>query len=169
MEHYEYSASVRATGGLMAGLVAGIVMALVAMFRSLIVGLGFWLPMKLVGATFYGVGALIGAGSVVNVGIVTHLVVSGAAGMIFGLLFGNWLHKASGLAVGIFYGLAIWALNTWVILPWLDTVMAQRELAGLGWWWALHVVFGGLLLFMPPIVHALGRRRAFAAPAPAAA
>lgn len=169
MKHDEYSASVRAAGGLMAGLIAGAVMALVAMFRALILGLGFWLPMKLVGATFYGVSALIGGGGVVDVGIVIHLVVSGVAGMIFGLLFGNRLHKASGLAVGIFYGMAIWVLNTWVVLPWLDVVMQQREMAGLGWWWTLHVIYGGLLLFMPPIVHALSRRGAFSAPAPAAA
>ncbi|MEJ2678756.1 MAG: hypothetical protein P8174_06750 [Gemmatimonadota bacterium] len=169
MEHYDYSASARAGGGLIAGLIAGVIMALVAMFRSLVMGLGFWLPMQLVGASLYGVGALVGGGGVVDVGIVIHLVVSAVAGMIFGLLFGNRLHKASALAVGIFYGMAIWALNTWAVLPWLDVVMQQRVMAGLGWWWTLHVIFGGLLLFMPPMVHALGRRRAYGAPTPAAA
>ncbi|MEJ2217596.1 MAG: hypothetical protein P8099_13380 [Gemmatimonadota bacterium] len=163
MEHYEYSAAVRLTGGMITGLVAGAIMALVAMCRALVMGLGFWTPMKLVAATYFGLGALIAGGGAVDVGIVTHLVLSALAGAVFGLLFGNWLHKASALAVGVLYGVAIWALNTWVVLPWLNVVMLQRELAGPGWWWTLHVTFGGFMLFMPPIVHALGRRRPTAA------
>lgn len=38
-------------GGLVAGMIAGAAMAMVAMIRAWAVGMGFWLPPKLIAAT----------------------------------------------------------------------------------------------------------------------
>ena len=156
----QYGGATRAAGGLLTGVAAGVIMALVAMVHTFLFGLGFWLPMKLVAALYFGVGALIGGAGTVIAGILTHLAVAGAIGLVFGWALGNWIHKASGLAAGILTGVAIWALNTFVLLTWINPTMLDREMMGAGWWFVYHLVFGGLLLFTAPVIGALERWRA---------
>lgn len=162
-----YSAGRRAGAGIFAGAIAGIVMALVAMVRAQVLGLGFWLPMKLVAALFWGVEALIGGSGVIIVGIVIHLVVAGFAGMLFGLVLGNRLTTSGALVLGVIYGMAIWAFNTWAVLPVLNQVMLDRQMIAPGWWFIYHLIYGALLLLMPGFAQFMGPpesgRRAMAA------
>lgn len=155
-----YAGGVRAGAGISAGLIAGVVMALVAMIRAAGLGLGFWLPMKLVAALFWGVEALVGGGGLVFVGILIHLVVAGSAGMLFGLVLGNRLNAGGALVMGLIYGIAIWAFNTWAVLPVLNQVMLDRQMVAPGWWFGYHLVYGGMLFLMPVLTQALGRSKA---------
>ncbi len=159
-----YEGKTRAGAGIVAGLVAGVVMALVAMIRAGTLGLGFWLPMKLVAALFWGVEALIGGGGVVVVGILIHLTVAGVAGLLFGLVLGNRLNAGGALVMGAIYGVAIWALTTWGVLPVLNPVMLDRQMVAPGWWFGYHLIFGATLFLMPLLTQAFGRSGSWPGP-----
>lgn len=156
---YRYSASARALGGAVAGMIAAVVMALVAMIRAAAGGLGFWLPMKNIAALFYGVDALIGGAGAAVVGIIIHLIVGAVAGLVLGLLAGNRLNVLTALIAGLVWGVVIWAVNTWIILPLVNQVMLDRVMTAPVWWLVYHLVFGGLLLLIPPLVRAFAGRR----------
>lgn len=146
------------TGGIAAGLIAGLVMALTAMIRSAAVGESFWMPMQQIAATFYGVEALVGGTGVVVAGVLTHLVVSAIYGMIFGLFVGRKTLVGSAFVSGLVYGVVIWAFMTWVILPLVNEVMLERVELQPWWWFAYHLVYGGLLLLTPPLAEAMTPR-----------
>src|SRR5687767_8261606 len=72
-----------------AGFVAGLVIAACMMARSGILGLGFWLPVQTIAATFFGVDALIGGLGSVLLGLIAHVVMSLFLGGIFGALISS--------------------------------------------------------------------------------
>lgn len=164
---YGYGIAARAAGGLTGGVLAGIVMALTAMIRVATLGLGFWLPMKLVAGIVWGVEALIGGIGALVVGILIHLAVAGTGGMLFGVFFGRRLNAATALLLGLPWAAAIWVLNTWAILPWLNPVMLQRQMVAPMWWFGYHMVYGAMLFSVPLFIGVFGRRRSIrAAPEP---
>jgi hypothetical protein len=73
------------------------------------------------------------------------------------------------LIVGILWGSAIWAINTWLILPWANETMLERQMVALGWWFAYHVIYGGMLFLVPLLTGAFGSPAARTAPAAAPA
>ena len=149
----------RASAGLVAGVIAGVLMALTAMIRVATLGLGFWLPMKLVAAIAFGVSALIGGAWVILVGVLIHLAVAGGGGMLFGAAVGDRVSAGLAFAGGLAYGVLIWAFNTWIILPWANPVILEREMVAPAWWFVYHLVYGATLVLVPLLVAELRPRR----------
>lgn len=148
-----------ALGGLLAGLIGGVAMAMTAMIRAWVVGMGFWLPPKLIAATFYDVEALVGDAWVVIVGLMIHMVMSAALGAVFGVLGGARASAGAACALGLVYGVVVWAASTYIGLPLVNEVMSERMAMQPVWWFVYHLIFGAMLLFTPPLARSFSTRR----------
>ncbi|MDQ6801528.1 MAG: hypothetical protein M3041_11885 [Acidobacteriota bacterium] len=155
---YQYSPVARAGAGAAAGMIAGMAMGLTAMIHGYALGLGFWLPMKLIAALYWGVMAIIGGPAAIVAGLLTHMVMSAALGMLF-VAIGNRLGAGASLVVGALYAVGVWAVNTWLVLPWLNRVMLDRQMVAPGWWLAYHLIFGCMLFLVPLFVRWFGQRQ----------
>lgn len=137
--------------GIVAGLIGGIAMGMVAMIRAAIVGTGFFTPMQLIAATFYGPDALQAGASSIIVGMCGHLFNSALFGLIFGLVVGRRWSITGALTLGLAWGVVIWLIMTWIVLPAVDNTMRQAVEDMSVWWFIYHLVFGAGLLFTPPL------------------
>jgi hypothetical protein len=155
----------RILGGAWAGLIAGICMALIAILYSGVRGMGAWMPLENVAAAFYGPLAYVGNAGVVVIGILTHLTVALVYGAFFAWIAPRAMGSLRACFWGIAYGICVWALMTWVILPVFNETMAARVHLVPVWWFFLHLVYGGILgIFMPAARRAFGFHSALPAP-----
>ncbi len=145
-------------GGILAGLVAGTVMALVAMTTSAVAGGSFWLPMLAIAGTYYGPEALAGGAGAITLGALTHLVVSAFWGLLFAWVGGARISTGSAFFAGLLYGIAIWALMSFAVLPAINEVLLDRAMVEPGWWFGYHLIFGGMLLLTPLLAQAFSDR-----------
>lgn len=157
----------RITSAALGGVVAGLVMALIAMVRAGANGLGFWLPMKSIAATYAGVDALIGGGTAAGLGLVTHVVVSAGVGALFGVLLPLRPTRGKALALAVLYGVFVWAAMTFLVLPTVNEVMLDRVMLSPFWWFVLHTIFGLVLGIVVPVRKAEGLRVRRRQPTPA--
>lgn len=161
---YPTSSKARALGGAIAGIIAALIMAFVAMTRASSLGFEFFLPMKQVAATLYGVDALIAGTAVAVVGLVVHLLNSAAWGAVFGLLIGDRFSLLVTLLAGLVWGVVVWGVMTWLVLPRANGVMFDRVMVMPTWWFVYHLVFGGALVMTPALVRSFAQRRGGEAP-----
>ncbi len=136
-------------GGIVAGLIAGVVMGVVSMLHAAATGLGFFLPLRLIAATAYGVDAEIGGANVITAGLALHLIASMIFGLIFGVLVGRRMHAGVAFVWGLIYGIVVWALMTFIGLPSIDPTMRARVAMMPISWFINHLVFGGMLFLTP--------------------
>lgn len=146
-------------GGLVAGLVAGVAMAMVAMIRAGVTGMGFWLPPKQIAATLFGVDALIGGAGVIVTGLMIHMMTSAIFGVVFGLIGGGRIFAWAAMALGFLYGVIIWAGMTFIGLPVVNEVMRDRVAMQPVWWFGYHLIFGGMLFLTPLLAKAFSSER----------
>ncbi len=138
-----------AFGGGLSGLVSGLLMAVAAMAGVAAAGMSPWLPLRLVGGTFYGADAIgLGAEPVI-VGAALHLLVSVFWAVLFAFTVRPDTPTAGSLTTGLVYAVVVWALMTFTLVPWLDPLLATRlEDVGV-WWFLLHLVWGAGLSVTP--------------------
>ncbi len=131
-----------------AGMVAGAVMGAVVMVVEAARGTGFWSPLILIAAAvidelkgvrtpvpFHPVG--------VAVGVAVHLVNSVVLGLIFVRIFGRSGRVGASLVrAGLVYGLMVFAIMWYVVLPTMNPVMLQLNAVLFG---GAHLVWGGVL------------------------
>jgi CBS domain-containing protein len=113
--------------GAIAGLIGGIVLSAVMTGASLARGADVWLGAKLAGAPFLGERAMEPGFDLpaVAVGTLSHLGVSVAWGVLFGLVV-RGLSTAATVAAGVGWGFVVWLAMYYVTLP----VLGLGELAG---------------------------------------
>lgn len=143
---------------IMDGVIAGVLGAAAVALSSMIYATVAtpeegWLPMKMVAATWLGVGALIGGNATVALGLATHFGTSIGWAIVLALLLGRRRNPGVTLVASFLWGaVVVYFLMTWVVLPHLDPVMSARVAVQPGWWWwLLHAIFGivvGLSLMM---------------------
>jgi hypothetical protein len=136
-------------GGVTAGVIAGLGMAVVTMLYTSFAGLGALLPLRMIAATFFGVDALVGGAGVLAAGLVFHLVISAFFGLLFAALTVRPKSTPVAFFGGLAYGIGIWALMTFLVLPFVNPVMAQRVALMFTPWLLAHAVYGGLLVLTP--------------------
>ena len=119
-------------GGALAGLGGGVAMAIVAALLSAAMGHDIWRQPKLIAAMLYGPSVAQEAGFVagpVLLGTLIHLVVAAALGAVFGIVTRRWLHLTSDfwapVLAGLLYGLIIWLVAFYVVLPILDPLLLE--------------------------------------------
>lgn len=108
----------RLGGGAVAGLVAGLVLSALLILLALSQGQDVWPVVKGAGAPFLGErvrqpGFDLAA---VVVGFASHMAVSLGWGVLFGLIFYG-LTRTATLVAGIIWGLVVWVMMFYVVLP----------------------------------------------------
>jgi hypothetical protein len=107
--------------GLVGGLIGGILMGMVTMLLFVLLGKGFWLPMKLIATLLLGADAVATPGFAmmpVLVGMLIHMALS----MMFGAAM-TWLGRylpGEVLVRAIVLSLVLWAVTDFLVLPLLD-------------------------------------------------
>jgi uncharacterized membrane protein YagU involved in acid resistance len=133
--------------GAVAGFMAGLVMVALSPILSALNGISIWEPPRLIASTVMGSAALSGTGfefAPVAVGFVLHMITSTVLGAIFGIVMNRVLHLTTDfgmpLYVGLCYGLIIFFVAYFVILPltgsavddnYVGAVIAQNIVFGL--------------------------------------
>ncbi len=142
-------------GGAASGLIGGAAMALLALLLVSTAGESAWRPIEAVASFFLGSRAMtapVSAGTIA-VGLLLHAVAAAVLGVIFATLFAEFPTEVL-IPVGILYGLAVWLLVRFVVIPTTDLALAGPPAALI----AEHVVFGACLWLFLPIRQAIERR-----------
>lgn len=146
-------------GGGIAGVLAGIVMAMAAMLYAAANGSGFLSPVRSIAATWYGAEALVGGIGVLIVGLVTHLGNSAFWGALFAALPPPRKSAFAALLGGLVWGVVVWAIMSFTVMPWLNPTMhAGTVRMGGGWWFIFHLIYGGMLVVTPGLVRRVSAR-----------
>jgi hypothetical protein len=139
-----------AVSALWAGVVAGLTMILAAMILYGMLGLGFWFPLKLIAMPILGIRSVFGGAGAVIIGLVLHVAVSMAVAVVFAVLLVSVLGRVgpwAGATIGAAYGLLVWLLAQYVVLP------ATYPLIAIGfvpWVFGFaHAVYGVVLGLAP--------------------
>ncbi len=110
--------------GAIAGVIAGIVFAMFEMIMAAIMGDGFFMPLRMIGAIVLGEDALMPSYSLVGaavVGLVVHMLLSAVYGAMFGALVGLVPALAENrtmlIVAATLYGFALWLINFYVVAP----------------------------------------------------
>lgn len=144
--------------GAASGVVGAVAMGLIWMIVSAARGLGFWMPMKLISATFVGADAILGGAGSIVLGVVVHLIVGASFGIIFAALLRRGVTPAAELLLALLYSTVVFFVMTYLVLPWANEVMYLA--VNKGWFFLYHLVYGAGLALVLPMRRAIhGRTR----------
>lgn len=136
-----------------AGIVASMVMGMIEMIYEALAGAGFWSPVVFIGATVLrGLQAVPVPVSFALGGVVLGLMGHMMNSVIFGLIFATLFSRAAptrGALVGrgIVYGLMIFGVMWYAVLPVIDPVMLKLN----GTVFAIsHIMWGAALGLIVP-------------------
>lgn len=136
-----------------AGVVAGIVMAMFAMIVAGIAGDGFWAPPRAITAVIFGTGHAgtdFAFGPVV-VGMMLHMMLSAAFGVMYALIVGvarRELKLASQFVIGMALGVVLWAVNTYAVAEVLNGSELFTNAMPAWTWFVGHLMFGAALALL---------------------
>ncbi len=145
-------------GGVMAGLIGGCFAAFWSMAVAAFAGYGFLFPFNLIGATFNGPEALVGATGVVFWGLSIHVLASVVFGIVYAFMVRPEVQNTTSLIGGVVYGMAILAVMTYVVLPWANPVLHQRVWMMPTSWFFIHAVYGLGVASVPMLERRLGKQ-----------
>jgi hypothetical protein len=132
--------------GLYGGLIMAITLCVLAIARAESVYRPFWV----VASMFLGPKAMKGGPGPTAVGLIVHFVMSGVLGMLFTRIFGRTTMRRL-LAFGFFYGIVLWLVAQFVLIPLLNPAIAAR--LGTVWPFFLgHLAYGLSLASAVPTV-----------------
>jgi len=104
--------------GIVWGVVSGIVFAMFEMIMAAILGDGFFMPLRMIGAIVLGKDALMSSYSLAGaavVGLIIHMMLSAMYGLVFGALIGSVSALRSSRAITVVtatvFGFALWIVN----------------------------------------------------------
>ncbi|GEJ56023.1 hypothetical protein [Anaeromyxobacter diazotrophicus] len=137
------AAEIAFAGGV-AGTLAGAAMALFFALLGTWRGLGWLGVLQGIGGVFYGWAAM-GAGPPAFWGLVLHFAVSVALGVLFAAIVRRNAEPLASVTAGLMFGLAVWAVMTWVVIRVIDRPLADVVDHMAFGWLAAHVVFGLVL------------------------
>lgn len=156
--HSEHSAKSIWLGGAISGIVSGIAMAMVGMVTTYFLGMGLWLPVKLIAATVLGENALTSSASAILLGMAIHIMMSAILGVIFAFLTVKIKKMQVIMLWGVAFGIAVWAVMTYLVLPIVDPVM-KIHLTQIPTSWFINHVFFGMTLAATPYFERVWERK----------
>jgi hypothetical protein len=142
-----------ALGGFLAGLAGAACMGVVAVLGAAIAGKGWYFPLELAGGLATGSTARFDAGlqwGVAAVGAILHVALAAGWGALFGILVGYFvgsLVSSEGIWMGTFFGIIVWVIDLFTLMPRVDPAAARAiplwfgALAHLGYGAVLGVTF----------------------------
>jgi hypothetical protein len=133
---------ISAKQGALGGLIAGMVMAMVAMLYTLVAQGDLLAPLKQMGATFFPADS--GSVASLGAGLVLHMMMSIALGIIFALIVKERIASLGPLVLaGMFFIVIEWAIARFLVLPIVDRPLVTTFGASGGI--AAHLMFGIVL------------------------
>jgi hypothetical protein len=156
---YRTPASARIAAGIAAGALGGILMIGCMMIYANVTDAGATMPLKALGATVYGVEALVAGPTAMAVGILIQMGLAIVIGMFFALIVSRETSAVAALFAGVVVGIALWAAMDMFVLPRANPTMAARvALMPLGYV-AAHVAFSIGLAMSPAFMRMFARER----------
>lgn len=146
--------------GVVSGLIGGVLMAAYAMAAGVVLKQGAFAIPKLIGATFRGPEALLSGPGTIAWGIVLHLIVSAAFGVLFATLVRRDTPRPASMLAGIAFALGLFVMMMFVVVPVTNPVMANRVSMMIGTTLVMHLLYGIGLGLAPTL------RRVFVQKAP---
>lgn len=137
--------------GVVAGVAAGVGMAFWLVVYGAFTDLGALTPLKLIGGTFYGSDALGPGYGAAFWGLVLHLAVSGAFGVLFSAVISPRADPMVAVAAAVAYGLVVWLVMTFGVMPVVDPLMRPRVSTLSTAWFGAHLVYGAILGLAPQL------------------
>ena len=147
-------------GGIVGGIIGGLLMAVVMMIYAALALGSMWTPLVMLGTTFIGSEALNGGAGILLWGVILHMCVSAALGVVFAEVTPPTVASGAAVAWGMLYGLAVFVVMTFLILQWVNPIMFGWAWMNLGAWVTAHLAFGLGVATTPALV------RGYAAPVP---
>jgi hypothetical protein len=151
--------------GMGAGLLAGLFMAVLLLLYSASVGEGLFFPLQLMAGVSYGVDVILGGAFITMAGLIVHLLVSAGLGAAFAVIFRPenrfsrfQLTQKQLILNGCLFGVAVWAIMTYVALPLFNPTMRDRVSLMPAVWFFVNVMFGVTLGALPSMLRALSGR-----------
>lgn len=136
--------------GLGPGLLAGALMLVVLLILSAGRGAGLGAPLYIFASTVMGPRAMDGGAGPVVLGLAIHFFVAAVLGMAYVAIVGRTTMRRM-LGVGVLYGMFVWALVQFVVLPIVNPFAAVQ--LGTVWPFFLgHVAYGLMLASLLPTV-----------------
>lgn len=131
------------SSGAGAGLAAAVAMAIAMVIVSAASGRGVWTPLELVGALAFGAAWQGAPVASAIVGIVVHLVVGTAWGVLFAGATQRVESSMTTFMLGVLYATGIFLFMTYTVMPWLDPTMFEH--LDQGRFFISHVLYGSVL------------------------
>lgn len=153
------SVSEMVKSGTMGGLAGGALMAAWLMVQAAVTGYGPLFFLNLVGATFRGADALVGGAGVMLSGLLLHIVVSVVTGILFAVTVTRKTPLAASVLGGMAYALVILVFMNYVVMPYANPIMRQREVNMPAAWFLSHLMFGVGLGLVPLFKRGLAGER----------
>jgi hypothetical protein len=144
--------------GVISGLIGGALMAAWAMVATSALGLGPFAVPQLIGAAFRGPEALLKGASTIALGVMLHLIVSAAFGVLFTMLVRRDTPRGIAVLAGVAYALGVFVLMTFVVVPVVNPVMSNRVSMMIGTVLMMHVLYGIALGLAPTLRRRFSRR-----------
>lgn len=142
--------------GVVAGIAGGSAMAAFLLVWSAWRGRGMFSVVQAMGGLFYGHSAVGGGGGPIFWGLAIHFALSIALGVLFAAIVSRQMDPLAAVSGGLFYGLAVWAAMTFVVVPLVDPTLRELVADGMFGWLAAHVPFG-IALGVAPQLRRLAR------------
>lgn len=141
--------------GIAAGTLAGLGMAAWLAVFGLFTGLGGLTPLRLIGGTLYRHSALEPGLGPVLWGLVVHLAIAAALGVLYAAIVANVANKDQDpvieVSAAIVFGLVVWIVMTFLVMPVVDPFMRSRVSGFSTAWFGAHVVYGAMLGLVPQL------------------
>lgn len=138
--------------GAFSGLVAGVVMLALLVVSQALPGQDAWLLPRAIAASLLGVTALVSGWPAIVLGLVLHLGVAAAWGMLFAMIFATSRGTPGVTAmIGVLYGIMVLLAMSALVVPWADPTLRARVQLIPGVWLAAHVLYGVVLALAPRI------------------
>lgn len=129
--------------GAVCGVVAAVVMIMIATIIAAVEGANPFAPVILIGATFVGEDALTQPMMSSIVGVVTHVAMGAALGYLFAAATRRIASTGLLVAAGLAYATMVFLIMTYLVLPFLNPLMAAQIEAS--WFFVYHLAFGLVL------------------------
>lgn len=142
--------------GVTAGIAGGGAMAAFLLVWSAWRGPSALAAVQAMGGLFYGRGAVGGGGGPIFWGLAIHFAVSVALGVLFAAVVHRQTDPLAAVTGGLLYGLAVWAVMTFVVVPIVDPALREFVSDRMFGWLAAHVPFG-IALGVAPQLRRLAR------------
>ena len=141
--------------GLGTGLMAGLGMISLLMIRSWFLGTGLWFPAKMIASMLLGLSAYVGGLPTVLIGLAIHFLISIFWGGIYGIFAGRIVQPLWSILASLFFGILVWWVTFYFILPFVGSEMLARVRLDQNWWLYGHLFYGSFFISIPALERSL--------------